>query len=143
MVFFGLCSCLWGGECAALDLTGERRFEAAAIPFHHGAGERLSALIENVLDFARLQRSKASYYFDEGSVVDVVSHAVDAYRYWREHKDVEIRLDVEPNLHRTSRLVRRSGVGASGSEPIGQCGQFTGRAALVHQLFDTPCQAAL
>ena len=63
--------------------------------------ERLSALIENVLDFARLERGKASYFFDEGSVGEVVTHAVDEYRCRCEHEGVHIRLKVESDLPRT------------------------------------------
>ena len=63
--------------------------------------ERLSALIENVLDFARVERGKAAYHFDEDSVGDVVTRAVDAYRYRGELEGVEIRLEVEPGLPTT------------------------------------------
>ncbi len=40
--------------------------------------ERLSALIENVLDFAKVERGKASYEFTRASVRDVVARAVEA-----------------------------------------------------------------
>jgi len=60
--------------------------------------ERLSSLIENVLDFAQLERGKAAYQFDEGSVGDIVTRTVDAYRHRWEHEGVEIRLDVQPDL---------------------------------------------
>ena len=63
--------------------------------------ERLSALIESVLDFARVERGKTAYQFDEGSVGDVVNRAVDAYRHRGELEGVEIRLEVEPGLPHT------------------------------------------
>ena len=63
--------------------------------------ERLSALIENVLDFARVERGKAAYHFEEGNVGDVVTRAVDAYRYRLEHEELEVRLSIEPGLPNT------------------------------------------
>ena len=43
--------------------------------------ERLSALIENVLDFARVERGREAYDFAEGDVGDAVAKAVNVYRY--------------------------------------------------------------
>jgi two-component system phosphate regulon sensor histidine kinase PhoR len=42
--------------------------------------ERLTALIENVLDFARLEGGKASYEFVDADLAAVVRRALDAYR---------------------------------------------------------------
>jgi two-component system phosphate regulon sensor histidine kinase PhoR len=42
--------------------------------------ERLTALIENVLDFARVERGKASYEFHRNNLRDVVLHTVDLFR---------------------------------------------------------------
>ena len=42
--------------------------------------ERLSALIENVLDFSAIERGKEAYDFREGDLSDVVARAVDTYR---------------------------------------------------------------
>ena len=62
--------------------------------------ERLSALIENVLDFARLERGRGSYEFSEGDVGDAVSRAANVYRYRAEREGVKLVLDVEPSLPR-------------------------------------------
>ncbi len=40
--------------------------------------ERLTGLIENLLDFARAERGRASYNFSEGSLTSVVQRAVEA-----------------------------------------------------------------
>ena len=58
--------------------------------------ERLSDLIENVLDFSRAERGKKAYDFVEGSVVEVVEQAVEVCRSRR--GDVPIELRVEPNV---------------------------------------------
>lgn len=42
--------------------------------------ERLTALIENVLDFARLEEGRASYEFSEGNLAAAVRQAVEAFR---------------------------------------------------------------
>lgn len=62
--------------------------------------ERLSALIENVLDFARLERGRGSYEFAEGDVGDAVTRAANVYRYRAEREGVRLAVDVEPNLPR-------------------------------------------
>jgi two-component system phosphate regulon sensor histidine kinase PhoR len=43
--------------------------------------ERLSRLIENVLDFARMERGGAAYEFQEGRLDAVVERALDVYRH--------------------------------------------------------------
>ena len=60
--------------------------------------ERLSALIENVLDFARLERGRGSYEFTEGDVGDAVLRAANVYRYRAEREGAKLVLDVEPSL---------------------------------------------
>ena len=52
--------------------------------------ERLSALIENVLDFARLERGRGSYEFAEGDVGDAVTRAANVYRYRAEREGVKL-----------------------------------------------------
>jgi two-component system phosphate regulon sensor histidine kinase PhoR len=60
--------------------------------------ERLSALIENVLDFARVERGRQAYELSEGSVGDAVTQAVGVYRHRAEREGVELTVDVEPGL---------------------------------------------
>jgi two-component system phosphate regulon sensor histidine kinase PhoR len=62
--------------------------------------ERLSALIENVLDFARLERGRGSYEFAEGDVGDAVTRAANVYRYRAEREGVKLLVDVEQSLPR-------------------------------------------
>lgn len=60
--------------------------------------ERLAALIENVLDFAKVERGKAGYEFTEASVADVVTRAVDACRTRAENEGIELMLSIAPSL---------------------------------------------
>ncbi len=60
--------------------------------------ERLSALIENVLDFARLERGKAAYTFVHADVAEAVARAFEAWRYRAEREGLQVSLQVEPDL---------------------------------------------
>lgn len=60
--------------------------------------ERLTALIENVLDFARVERGKAAYDFAPADVGGVVARAVDACRYRAETESMRLDLAVEEAL---------------------------------------------
>jgi two-component system phosphate regulon sensor histidine kinase PhoR len=72
-----------------------------------GESERLSALIENVLDFARVERGRQAYEFAEGSVADAVTRAVDVYRYRGEREGVELVTELAPGLP-TARIDERA-----------------------------------
>ncbi|WP_437958759.1 HAMP domain-containing sensor histidine kinase [Sorangium sp. So ce119] len=60
--------------------------------------ERLTALIENVLDFARVERGKAAYEFARGSVAEVATRAVDMYRYRAEREEMSVELTIAEEL---------------------------------------------
>lgn len=54
--------------------------------------ERLGALIENVLDFAKVERGKAAYHFSAAEVRDVVARAVEVCRARAQRDQVELVL---------------------------------------------------
>ncbi len=60
--------------------------------------ERLSALIENVLDFARVERGRDAYELAKGDVGAAVERAVAVYRYRAEREGVELTLSVALGL---------------------------------------------
>ncbi len=60
--------------------------------------ERLGSLIENVLDFAKVERGKAAYEFVEGNVVDVVARAVEACRLRADRQNVALEFAAAPGL---------------------------------------------
>jgi two-component system phosphate regulon sensor histidine kinase PhoR len=64
----------------------------------HQESERLTALIENVVDFARVERGKATLTFAEGDVGEVVQRAVEVYRYRAEREGVTLTLELDPDL---------------------------------------------
>jgi two-component system phosphate regulon sensor histidine kinase PhoR len=62
--------------------------------------ERLSALIENVLDFAKVEKGRQAYDFADGDVADAVTKAVNVYRYRAEREGVTLSTETEPGLPR-------------------------------------------
>jgi two-component system phosphate regulon sensor histidine kinase PhoR len=60
--------------------------------------ERLSALIENVLDFAKVERGKSGYDFSECALGEVVARAVEACHVRAEREQVDLELEIEPGL---------------------------------------------
>ena len=83
--------------------TGKHKGEAMAREYGGiitRESERLAHLIDNVLDFARLERGKASYNFAEGRLEEVVERALDVCRYRLEKEKMRLR-------PRSSRACRR------------------------------------
>ena len=60
--------------------------------------ERLSRLIDNVLDFSRIERGKASYDFQTGDLSEVVARAIDVYRHRFEREGVQLGTEIEETL---------------------------------------------
>jgi two-component system phosphate regulon sensor histidine kinase PhoR len=58
-----------------------------------GESERLTALIDNVLDFAKVERGKDAYDFAEGDLLEVARRAVDNLRYRAERQGVLLSLE--------------------------------------------------
>ncbi len=60
--------------------------------------ERLGALIENVLDFAKVERGHAGYEFSRRQVGEVLARAVDACHLRADREGKRLVLDVAPDL---------------------------------------------
>jgi two-component system phosphate regulon sensor histidine kinase PhoR len=60
--------------------------------------DRLAALIENVLDFAKVERGKQAYQFIRGNLAEVVSRAVDGCRVRAERDGVALEFHAEEHL---------------------------------------------
>ena len=87
--------------------------------------ERLSHLIDNVLDFARLERGKASYEFAEGHLDEVVERALDVCRHRLEKEKLRLRTEIESEPAAGAHGRGRDDAGAA--EPGRQRGQVRGR----------------
>jgi len=60
--------------------------------------DRLGHLIDNVLDFSRLERGKASYRFAQGDLGEVVERALDVCRYRIDKENLRLEVAIEPHL---------------------------------------------
>jgi two-component system phosphate regulon sensor histidine kinase PhoR len=69
--------------------------------------DRLNALIENVLDFAKVERGQAAYDFSPGRLAEPVARAVEACRVRAEREAVALTLTVEevPELSLDERAI--------------------------------------
>ena len=63
--------------------------------------ERLSALIDNVLDFAKLERGKSAYEFRRASLTAVVARGVELFRYRLEHERPALVTELASDLSDT------------------------------------------
>jgi len=84
-----------------LLMTGKHKGEAMTREYGGiitRESERLSHLIDNVLDFARLERGKASYSFAEGRLEEVVERALDVFRHRIEKERLRLTTEIEPSL---------------------------------------------
>ena len=79
--------------------TPEKGKEYAAIITRES--ERLSRLIDNVLDFSRIERGKAAYEMKPGDLGEVVERALDFYRYRLEREGRQLAVDVPEQVPTT------------------------------------------
>jgi signal transduction histidine kinase len=78
------------------NLTGEQRRESYEIITKES--ERLSHLINNVLDFSRIDMGRKEFSFTKGSLSRVVQETLDSYRYHLEKKGFEVQEEIAPDL---------------------------------------------
>jgi two-component system phosphate regulon sensor histidine kinase PhoR len=86
------------GELLLLDRVKSQEKRKQYYQIIVSESERLTALIENVLDFARVERGKVAYDFVDGDVGEVVRRAVEIYRYRAEREGVVVEATIEPDL---------------------------------------------
>ena len=60
--------------------------------------ERLTGLIDNVLDFAKLERGKAAYEFHRGNLGDVVARGVEMFRYRIDREKPRLLSDIATDV---------------------------------------------
>ena len=60
--------------------------------------ERLTALINNILDFSRIEAGRKEYEFRETDIADLVHNTLDSYRYQIEQQGFEFEEKIDPNL---------------------------------------------
>jgi two-component system phosphate regulon sensor histidine kinase PhoR len=63
--------------------------------------ERLSRLIDNVLDFARMERGRSAYEFNPGRLDEVVERSLDVYRHRLEREGFKLITKIDSELPET------------------------------------------
>lgn len=63
--------------------------------------ERLSRLIDNVLDFSRIERGRAAYDFQPGRLSEVVERSLDVYRHRVEREGFKLLTKIDEGLPET------------------------------------------
>jgi len=78
------------------DLKEEEKREAYEIITKES--ERLSHLINNVLDFSRIEMGRKEFNLKKGNLSDVVRDTLDSYRYHLEKKGFKIQAEIANDL---------------------------------------------
>jgi signal transduction histidine kinase len=78
------------------DLSNEDKLEAYEIITKES--ERLSHLINNVLDFSRIETGRKEFDFKEGNMSQVIQKTIDSYRYHLEKNGFSIKEDIADDL---------------------------------------------
>ncbi len=60
--------------------------------------QRLTQLINNILDFSRIEAGRKEYRFAPTNVGRIVSEVLEAYRFQIEQQGFDLKVDVEPDL---------------------------------------------
>lgn len=60
--------------------------------------ERLSALINNILDFSRIEAGRKEYEFRETNIADLVHNTLDSYRYQIEQQGFAFEENIESDI---------------------------------------------
>ena len=85
------------GEALLFDLVEEDELQE-----HYESivreSERLSWLVDNVLDYAVLERDSRSYLFREGDLNKVITRVVESVSSTLTMRDVHLELHLDPNL---------------------------------------------
>jgi two-component system phosphate regulon sensor histidine kinase PhoR len=85
-------------ELLVMGKVGDEERRRGYFEAIHRESERLGTMIDNVLDFSRLERGKALYEKVEVDVGEVVTTAVEVFRLRLDRQAIELKMRIEPDL---------------------------------------------
>jgi two-component system phosphate regulon sensor histidine kinase PhoR len=86
------------GELLALGRTPSQQSSREYAEIITRESDRLARLIDNVLDFASIERGKAAYDFQPGDLATVLERAVDLVRHRVEQAGGSLQIHTDPDL---------------------------------------------
>ena len=86
------------GETLDSGIVTEEKKQREFYSIIRKESERLTHLINNVLDFSRIDTGKKDYYFEEADLVGTIRHSLEAYRYHIRDSgfEIEVQMPEEP-----------------------------------------------
>ena len=84
-----------------LLLMGKVKDEDKAKRYHEiilRETERLTSLIDNVLNLAKIERGKGDYHFQKADIVLAVERGVGVFRHSLENSGIELRMEIDNNI---------------------------------------------
>ncbi|TET34366.1 MAG: sensor histidine kinase [Planctomycetota bacterium] len=86
------------GEMLKLDRVPDENKRREYYDIISAESERLTKLIDNVLDFSRLEAGKKSYSFAPADPVEVVRRTLQVFSYYMQEQDFEVRTSFDEDV---------------------------------------------
>lgn len=89
------------GMFSEILVTGRIRSEKAKREYYdliHNESERMGRLVNNLLDFASLEKDRKRKYFEKTDISALVNEGLEAYRYELQKEGFQLSSDIDPAI---------------------------------------------